>query len=350
MNASPVVLCPLPLWETLAREDASATFFQTPTWHRIAAAHFNRESGQRGATEMAPLLFEFSRVGEEPLRACLPLLRDRRWGRDRYFSPFGTYTALLCPRDLNDLERAQVEAHLATLNLHLAGSPFVRNPLFATGAGTPPVSRLPARLPVKTQVIDLTPEHADLTARDWAPDPRRRLRIARENGVTVRAAGSPQDWDAYYNLYLKSLQRWGAKATSGYPRALFDAIREAAESTGTDEKAPIKLWLAEHEGNAAGGYIAFYRNKHACIWHGAADKDYFKLGATQLLYHDMIADAARQGFAVFDLMGSAGLQALEAFKASMGARTVEYDSYLNRAGWIGKMIGMVAALRDRART
>ena len=210
MNASPVALCPIPLWESLAREDASATFFQTPTWHRIAAAHFNRESGQTSATqtttEMAPLLFEFPRAGEEPLRACLPLLRDRRWGRDRYFSPFGTYTALVCPRDLTASERAQVEARLATLNIHLAGSPFTRNPLFTStfdkSAGTTGITRLPARvpaLPSKTQVIDLTPEHADLPARDWDPDPRRRLLIARENRVTVRLA-TRADWDAYYNL------------------------------------------------------------------------------------------------------------------------------------------------------
>ena len=334
-------LCPIPLRESLAREDSSATFFQTPAWHRLAAAHFNRDR----ATEMAPLLFEFARGGET-VQACLPLLRDRRWGRDRYFSPFGTYTALLCPDTLEAAERAHIEARLTGLNLHLAGSPFTRNPLFAGGAEAAKRARTPSR----TQVIDLTPEHAESPTRDWENDPRRRLRIARENGVSARAsAGSEADWDAYYNLYLKSLRRWGAGATSGYPRALFDDIRDAiganTEARGGTGGPSIKLWLAEHEGKAAAGYIAFYHNNHACIWHGAADQDYFKLGATQLLYHDMIADAARRGFTVFDMMGSAGLAPLEAFKASMGARTVEYDSFLNRAG----LVGLIAGWRERLR-
>jgi CelD/BcsL family acetyltransferase involved in cellulose biosynthesis len=323
------------LWESLAREDASATFFQTPAWHRLAAAHFN----QTRATEAAPLLFEFTRPGETTRHACLPLLRDRRWGRDRYFSPFGTYTALLCPNALSAGERAEVETRLAALNLHLTGSPFTRNRV--TGG---------ERLPARTQVIDLSPEHADQPARDWAPDPRRRLRIAREQGVTARVGDSPRDWDSYYDLYLKSLRRWGSAATAAYPRALFEAIRGLMiDGAGESAGGSVKLWLAEHEGKAAAGYIAFYHNRHACVWHGAADQDYFKLGAVQLLYHEMIADAARRGFAVFDLMGSAGLGALEAFKASLGARTVEYDSFLNRAGLTGKLVGKIAALRDRLR-
>jgi CelD/BcsL family acetyltransferase involved in cellulose biosynthesis len=323
-----VALCPLPLWEALARQDSSATFFQTPAWLRLAAAHAR---GAGRSAEIAPLLFEFTRAGET-VQACLPLLRDRRWGRLRYFSPFGTYSALVCPRVLDDGERARVEARLASLNLHAAGSPFTRNPL--------PGARL-TRLPARTQWIDLTPAHAESPARDWAPDPRRRLRIARENGVTVRAAGSPADWDDYHGLYLKSLRRWGTGATSVYPRALFEALRAAAEAPETQGK--IRLWLAGHEGKAAAGYIAFYHNDHACIWHGAADEAYFKLGATQLLYHDMIADAAGRGFPAFDLMGSGGLAALEAFKASLGARTVEYDGALNRTG----LVGLLAGLRDR---
>jgi hypothetical protein len=331
-----VELCPLPLWETLAREDSSATFFQTHAWLRLAAAFAGGAGEGRGiAPEITPLLFEFSRGGETTA-ACLPLLRERRWGRFRYFSPFGTYSALLCPRALDAGESAGLEARLAALNMHLAGSPFARNPLPRAGAGT----RLRA-LRARTQVIDLSPAHAESPARDWAPDPRRRLRIARENGVTARAASSPRDWDNYYELYLKSLRRWGAGATSAYPRALFDALRDAARAADEDPatRGSIRLWLAEHGGNAAAGYVAFYHNAHACIWHGAADAAYFRFGASQLLYHDMIADSARRGFPRFDLMGSGGLKALEAFKASLNARTVEYDSVVNRTGAIGLLAG-----------
>jgi hypothetical protein len=330
---SPVALCPLPLWESLAGQDSSATFFQTHAWLRLVAVHAGRGGGP---PEIAPLLFDFPRAGGT-IQACLPLLRDRRWGRSRYFSPFGTYSALLCPQILDAGERARVQARLDSLNVHLSGSPFTQNPL--------PV-REGTRVPGRTQVIDLSPAHAESPARDWSPDPRRRLRIARENGVAVRAAVSAADWENYHELYLKSLRRWGAGATSAYPRALFEGLRAAAEAPET--RGNIRLWLATHQGKAAAGYVAFYHNAHACIWHGAADEAYFKVGASQLLYHDMIGDAARRGFPAFDLMGSAGLAALEAFKASLGARTVEYEGFLNRTGILGLLAGARARFSGRA--
>jgi hypothetical protein len=321
-------LCSPALWEQLALGDPTATFFQTPAWLRLAARHPDAERSATRPPEIAPLLFE---LPGGP--ACLPLLRDRRWGRDRYFSALGAYAALLAPRALDAAELALVHSTLSRLNLHLVSSPFAGN---RAAAGKP--------LPARTQVIDLQgAATADAPERGWDPDPRRRLRIARENGLTVRVAAAAEDWDAYYGLYQKSLQRWGARATRAHPRALFDDLRdEAGRNPG------VRLWLCEHEGWAVGGYVALYHNAHACVWHGASDEAGFKLGSTQLLYHDMLADAARRGFAVFDLLGSAGLAPLEAFKASLGARTVEYASSLNRTG-LSKAWGALAALRERAR-
>lgn len=308
--------CPPALWQELALGDPSATFFQTPAWLGLAARHH--------AAEAAPLLFD---LPGGP--ACLPLLRDRRWGRDRYFSAFGAYAALLAPRTLDVSELSLVEKTLSKLNLHLVSSPFARNR-----------ARVGRALPARTQVIDLTPEAADAPTRGWENDPRRRLRIARENGLSVREGSGARDWDAYHGLYRKSLERWGERATRAYPPALFEALRDLAA-----RDAGVRLWLSEHQGRPVGGYVAFYHNAHACIWHGAADESGFKLGSTQLLHHDMLADAARRGFPVFDLMGSAGLAPLEAFKASLGARTVEYESFVNRTG----LVGALAALRERAR-
>src|SRR5690606_12555957 len=133
-------LCPPDLWESLARADDTATFFQTPAWHRIAARHLQAEK--------APLLFEFP-AGP----AGLPLSRARRWGRWRYCSPFGTYTAVVCPRLLTPAETAVIEGALARLNVHLTSSPFTRNPV---RAGT--------RLEARTHVVTLAtvdPEHPE---------------------------------------------------------------------------------------------------------------------------------------------------------------------------------------------
>ncbi len=311
--------CPPDLWETLVRGDETATFFQTPAWHRLAARHVKAES--------APLLFEFP---EGP--ACLPLLRDRRWGRRRYVSPFGTYTAVVCPRALRPAERADIERTLAALNVHLVSSPFTRNPV---GAGK--------ALAARTQVIDLSRVDRENPARSWNPDPRRKLRMAREAGVTVRVATSAADWDAYYGVYEKSLQRWGDRATSRYPRAFFEDLAALPA-------ASARLWLAEHEGRVAAGYVAFYHNRHACVWHGASDPELYRLGAVQALYATMVPDAASRGFDIFDLLGSGGTASLEAFKKTLGTETLGYDSFLNRPGAWGKLAEWRERWRDGSKS
>jgi CelD/BcsL family acetyltransferase involved in cellulose biosynthesis len=308
--------CPEALWESLVRADPSSTFFQTPAWFRIGA----RWSGR--SAETVCLGFDFPGGP-----ACLPLLRDRRWGRHRHFSPFGTYSGLVSPRALAPDETAQVEAALRALNIQLVSSPFARN-----------IARVGRALPTSTQVVTLAGLDPENPMKDWDPDPRRKVRMAREQGVTVRAGSGTADWDAYDAVYRKSLRRWGARATSSYPRGLFADIAALPETS-------MRLWLAEHEGAVAAGYIAFYHNDHACIWHGASDPEKFRSGAVQMLYHDMLAHAARAGYGVFDFLGSGGTASLEAFKRSLGARTLAYDSFLNRVG----LVGALARARESVR-
>lgn len=308
--------CPDPLWESLARADDDATFFQTPVWHRIAARHFGAES--------FPLLFDFP---EGP--ACLPLLRDRRWGRWRWFSPFGTYTAPLCPRMLGAEEIRAMETALRPLTLQLTSSPFSRNPV-----------RCGKILPSRIQVVDLDNVDADNPARDWEEGQRRRVRVARREGVAVRLAASREDWESYFDLYGLSVRRWGKKATTVYPRSLLNDIRGSL-----GEHPGVRLWLAERGGEIGAGYLTFYHNRHVVPWHGAADARFFQWGATQALFHEIIADARRGGYSVFDLTGSGGLSGVEAFKGRFGTRTITFDSCVNRPG----IVGALAALRDRFR-
>lgn len=308
--------CPVDLWESLAREDESATFFQTPAWHRIAARHFRAES--------APLLFEFP---DGP--ACLPLLRDRRWGRWRYFSPFGTYTAVVCPRVLSVEERTVIERVLSGLNVHLVSSPFTQNPV-RVGTGTT----------LSTHCIDLTAVDPDHPGASWERDARRRARKARADGWLVRPGAGEKDWTDYVALYRASLARWGDRATVAYPDSLFRDLRARLEG-----RPEFRFWLAERDGVTGAGFLGFNHNRHAALWHAAADDMVFRHGVVQFLYHEMIADAARRGFAVFDLLGSGGLTGVEAFKESLGAQRVEFDSYLKRTGVIGLIARSVSRRR-----
>lgn len=301
------------IWEGLTHEDPSATFFQTPAWYRVTAPYLRAES--------APLLFETT---SGPV--CLPLLRDRRWGRYRYFSPLGTYTALLCSRALERREITEIATALSKISVHLISSPFTQNPL-----------QVGSTISSSTHFIDLTTLDPESPMRAWKEDQRWRARAATRDGLTVRLAETPGDWNRYLELYEKSQTRWGERTSSSYPPSLFEAIRR--------EVPTARLWLAEQDGCIGAGYLAFYHNTYATLWHGAADSDFFAKGANQLLYAAMLADAAKRGYRVFDLLPSGGHTGVAAFKARFGSQSVDFDSSLNSPGFVG----WLAALRGRAR-
>ena len=304
--------CPDALWEDLARADDTATFFQTPAWHKLAAEHLGAESH--------PLLFEFPRGP-----VCLPLLRDRRWGRWRWFSPFGTYTAPLCPYVLDPDERADIAAALKPHSLQLAGSPWTRNPI-AVGR----------QVPSSTRFIPLDAVDPAQPMARWKEDQRRRARSAARRGLTVRevgASGDPSatdaDWDAYLGLYAQSLTRWGRRASSRYSPAFFAGLR-ALSAFGH-----VKLWVAGRGNRVGAGFIACYHHTHAALWHGAADTEFFREGANQLLYLAIQQDAMERGCTRFDLLPSGGHQRVEDFKARFGSEQRTYSGSINRPGLIG---------------
>jgi len=299
-------LCPESKWEELCKSDTTCTFYQTPAWHKIAARHYGAES----------VSFIFQVEGET---ACLPLLRKRRFGAFRYFSPFGTYTALVCPRNLGPEALASIEKALGKINLQLTSSPFTQNPLCVG-----------EKLSSKVQLIDLSALDPGNPMRDWDEGQRRRVRVAKREGVTVRSAETSADWECYFRLYQLSLARWGGKARVAYPHELFEDIRSTCA-----QNPNVVLWLAEHDGEPGAGFLTFYHNRHVIPWHGGADDRFFALGATQILFLTMIEDAKQRGYSVFDLTGSGGLTGVEAFKARFGTKTVEFDSSLNRVGLYG---------------
>ncbi|HEX2613651.1 MAG TPA: GNAT family N-acetyltransferase, partial [Fibrobacteria bacterium] len=175
----------------------------------------------------------------------------------------------------------------------------------------------------------------------WKVDQRWRARAAARDGLVVREGKSAEDWDAYVALYAKSLTRWGDTASSRHPEGLFHDLRE------TLPEGAVKLWLAEHDGRAGAGFITFYHNRHAALWHGAADEEFFGAGANQLLYLAMSEDARARGFSWLDLLPSGGHKGVEAFKARFGSRRLEFDSSLNRTGLVGALAEVRARLRGR---
>src|SRR5690606_1062404 len=113
-----------------------------------------------------------------------------------------TYAAVVCPHELTASERAVIESALSRVNVHLASSPFTRNPV-----------RVGKAIPSRVHSLDLSAVDPANVTKGWEKGQRRWTRVAEREGLSVRRAAGKEDWDAYYRLYQMSLARWGSRAT-----------------------------------------------------------------------------------------------------------------------------------------
>jgi hypothetical protein len=80
-------------------------------------------------------------------------------------------------------------------------------------------------------------------------DHRKSLRKAESRGVVVRAADRASDFDAFYDVYLQTFREFG---TPPYGPHYFPALFERLHEDGS-----ARVFLAEREGRAIGGLVAF---------------------------------------------------------------------------------------------
>jgi lipid II:glycine glycyltransferase (peptidoglycan interpeptide bridge formation enzyme) len=148
--------------------------------------------------------------------------------------------------------------------------------------------------------------------------------MGQRKGVSVRHAETPNDLKIYYQLYQDTVDRWGEKANIKYGLSLFEQIWEKLIP-----KRKAVLWLAEWKGKIISGCLTFYHNKHTVAWHAASDYRLFDLYANQVIHFYIIEDALKQGYEIYDLNPSHGLEGVIKFKEGFGTEKLEFQSYRN---------------------
>jgi hypothetical protein len=290
--------CPEALWHKVCQADKTCTFFQTPDWHRIAAAYYG--------ARCHPFLFKWSSA-----KAVLPLLHTRKVLFDYYSSPFGTYTDLISENSLSQQQQLQVKLFFLKKNIDLFSSPFSISSL-----------SLPDFQERETHVVDLGKISEEKIFKKWKKGHKDNLRMGLKKGVNVRLAESRNDLKKYYKLYQILCSHWGKHASVTYPFSLYEMIWDTIIS-----KQKGLLWMAEWKGELISAVIAFYHNKYAVAWNSAANPDHSKLYANQVIYHAIIADAKRRGYKIFDFNPSHGLEGVIKFKEGFGTEKLDFRSY-----------------------
>ena len=134
---------------------------------------------------------------------------------------------------------------------------------------TPNIRAIDRVTPEDTQCVDLTAGFPRVI-NTWSKSALRQARKAKTLGIGIAIAKTIRDWEAYFNAYQSSLQRWGTRATSCYPWTFFYDLMEL-------HSEKVRLWLAFCDDNVIAGALCFYAKRHVVYWHGAASVSYTHL-------------------------------------------------------------------------
>lgn len=185
--------------------------------------------------------------------------------------------------------------------------------------------------------LDLGPSLDDLL-RQCKEKTRYNIRLAARKGVTVRCGETLDDMRTFYRLLQVTAERDGFLIRS------YDYYRDTWEVLAA--RGLARLFLAEYQGQALSGAIAYLFGDKAWYTYGASSNEHRNVMPNYLMQWEMIRWAKESGCAVYDFRGVSPasdprdddhLAGLNRFKAGFGARFVEYigefDLPLSPAGY-----------------
>lgn len=278
----------------LGRCDGAKSFLQSGFWGSFKA---------RFGWNARSFLVDWVEAGKLPL---LVIRRRLAPGVSFAYVPLGPEL----PSQLIDAEPARNQALLELAQALQQELPhdtaFIRfdPPWFTTGEGVAPPT-LPGPFvragadvqPPDTVIIDISQDE-EIILSAMKPKWRYNIRLAEKKGVTV----TQQDeagLETFYELY-KTTARRDKIAIHGleYYRTLFQHSREYR-----DGNQDIRLYVAEHEGDALAAIIVLFRGEEATYLYGASSDIKRNLMAPYALQWKAMQDARARGCIRYDLFG-----------------------------------------------
>ncbi len=312
-------------WEKSWQGGYRTTYFQSPKWFEIWAE-------LQGGSARAYEVFD----DEDSSLGIFPVLTTSSYGITRTASSCaGTFGGMLqSESSCNKLTSKQIRS-LADNFPNLSW----RIPPECAPDPSPDFIK-----PDYTHRLDLT-QGLEAINEQWEKGKSgiaRKVRKARNNGVSVFPAKYPEEWKEYHELYLQNTQRWSPPPSVIYPFPLFDALRST-------EKTYAKLWLAySADDQLVAGALCLYSPQSCVYWNGATSESHQELRPMNLLISTIIKDAIKNQLKFFDFNPSGGVAGIERFKESFGATKAPAPVFDSRSRFInaaGKLKSTLSRIR-----
>lgn len=320
---------PSDLWSAIADQCSYATFFHTYEWARLL------QDTHSANCRIAAKAFEFA--ADEwavlPLMECesdvMGLVKSYSSNEPGVYG--GWISNVELPTEKSDMIWSWL-GRLGARKVDVFGNPY--------GVADAPAGwRRTARF---TQVRPLTgiASEEDLL-KSYTHGVRYYLRRSAQAGFACRPTTAPADVDAYYGLYAEAVRRWGSSATSFYQSDLFHRIVAAGSPR-------MELWGAYEGKRLVGGVICFKHRGRWIAWHSAFQPEAFEKGVAKFLHHQIILEAWRQGYELYDFNPSGGHEGTVRFKEGFGTQRLPFTGYLRDDAVIPRMVAGMRAVALRS--
>jgi lipid II:glycine glycyltransferase (peptidoglycan interpeptide bridge formation enzyme) len=271
---------PLPAdWDNFVQAHPHAHLLQTSRWAELKRAYgWRAQAAQVGAAGALVLL--------RPLPLGFSLGYVPRGPLADWNNPAGLEALL---RELDQIARAR-RAVCLKLEPDLPDTPAAARQLAGLGLRPSPHTVQPSR----TLVVDLSGSETEVLAR-MKPKTRYNIGLAPRKGVTARPAAGPADLEAFAALLAETgaRDRFAVHAPDYYRRA-YQLFQPAGQ---------CELFLAEWQGQALAGVMAFALGRSAWYFYGASSTRERNRMAPYLAQWEAMRWARARGALTYDLWG-----------------------------------------------
>lgn len=225
-------------------------------------------------------------------------------------------------------------AYFSTLpgSARLTGNPFAKSAPsgspheppaprgFECGLETTHLLSLPASAEIYWETVLTTQKRNDV----------RRLS---KKGVIVETSRDPRDIRAVYEMYRRRMATWSQRPGIIYPLKLYEEMMGQAD----DE---VRLYVARFEERLIGGTFVCRHNGVVHYHAGYFDNEARRLRPNVLVQERIIRDAIEDGYRIYDMLPSAGIASVEAFKESFGGVRTTFPVW-SKTGTLHRLAGLL---------
>ena len=173
-------------------------------------------------------------------------------------------------------------------------------------------------LPRETHLLDLRPG-LEVLRRHYHATKRNQIAKPVKIDSRIALARTEADLQSYFEVYARSLQRWGRAGAWPYPKQLFlDLLQSPA----------ARIWTHHVQGRLACAMVVLECRHQALYWQGVSHIDADQKAAHPMLrlMDAVIQDLCARGLPVLNLGASEGLPQVRRFKEELGARPAAYNT------------------------